>query len=170
MTTEDLLEALISSGVKAYKKLNKNTPEGRKLNRHENVTIEGDLSSVIEQVNTNTTNISIAQGQISSLISNTTITKQDGTVVQLKDEYNSTKDTVNNHTQTIGSLQTNVSNVISKQTKLEQNLDGFKTTVSNTYATKDSINNLIDTVNDYTIVFSKEALVVKNDLDGNIIE
>ena len=41
MTTEDLLEALISSGVKAYKKLNKNTPEGRKLNRHESVAIEG---------------------------------------------------------------------------------------------------------------------------------
>ena len=141
-----------------------------KVETIENVTIDGDLSSVIEQVNTNTTNISIAQGQISSLISNTTITKQDGTVVQLKDEYNSIKDTVNSHTQTIGSLETNVSNVISKQTKLEQNLDGFKTTVSNTYATKDSINNLIDTVNDYTIVFSKEALVVKNDLDGNIIE
>ena len=141
-----------------------------KVETIENITVDGDLSSIIEQVNTNTTNISIAQGQISSLISNTTITKQDGTVVQLKDEYNSTKDTVNSHTQTIGSLQTNVSNVISKQSKLEQNLDGFKTTVSNTYATKDSINNLIDTMNDYTIVFSKEALVVKNDLDGNIIE
>ena len=141
-----------------------------KVETIENVTIDGDLSSVIEQVNTNTTNISIAQGQISSLISNTTITKQDGTVVQLKDEYNSIKDTVNSHTQTIGSLETNVGNVISKQTKLEQNLDGFKTTVSNTYATKDSVNNLIDTMNDYTIVFSKEALVVKNDLDGNLIE
>ena len=99
-----------------------------------------------------------------------TLTKQDGTVVQLKDEYNSIKDTVNSHTQTIGSLQTNVSNVISKQSKLEQNLDGFKTTVSNTYATKDSINNLIDTMNDYTIVFSKEAIVVKSDLDGNLIK
>lgn len=141
-----------------------------KVETIENITVDGDLSSVIEQVTTNTTNISVMQGQISSLISNTTITKQDGTVVQLKDEYNSIKDTVNSHTQTIGSLQTNVSNVISKQSKLEQNLDGFKTTVSNTYATKDSINNLIDTVNDYTIVFSKEALVVKNDLDGNIIE
>ena len=41
MTTEDLLEELISAGVKAYKKLNKNTPEGKKLNRHESVTIEG---------------------------------------------------------------------------------------------------------------------------------
>ena len=141
-----------------------------KVETIENVTIDGNLSSIIEQVNTNTTNISIAQGQISSLISNTTITKQDGTVVQMKDEFNSVKDTVNSHTQTIGSLQTNVSNVISKQSKLEQNLDGFKTTVSNTYATKDSINNLIDTMNDYTIVLSKEALVVKNDLDGNIIE
>ena len=41
MTTEDLIEELISSGAKAYKKLNKNTPEGRKLDRHESVAIEG---------------------------------------------------------------------------------------------------------------------------------
>ena len=67
----------------------------------ENITVDGDLSSVIEQVTTNTTNISVMQGQISSLISNTTITKQDGTVTQLKDEFNSVKDTVNSHTQTI---------------------------------------------------------------------
>ena len=141
-----------------------------KVETIENVTIDGDLSSVIEQVNTNTTNINIAQGQISSLISNTTITKQDGTVVQLKDEYNSIKDTVNSHKQTIGSLQTNVNDVISKQSSLEQNLDGFKTTVSNTYATQESINSMKDTMNDYTIVFSKEAIVVKSDLDGNLIE
>ena len=141
-----------------------------KVETIENVTIDGDLSSVIEQVNTNTTNIGIAQGQISSLISNTTITKQDGTVVQLKDEYNSIKDTVNSHTQTIGSLETNVNDVISKQSSLEQNLDGFKTTVSNTYATQESINSIKDTMNDYTIVFSKEALVVKSDLDGNLIK
>ena len=48
-----------------------------------NITVDGDLSSVIEQVTTNTTNISVAQGQISQLISNTTITKTDGTVTQL---------------------------------------------------------------------------------------
>ena len=141
-----------------------------KVETIENITVDGNLSSVIEQINTNTTNIGIAQGQISSLISNTTITKQDGTVVQLKDEYNSIKDTVNSHTQTIGSLQTNINDVISKQSSLEQNLDGFKTTVSNTYATQESINSMKDTMNDYTIVFSKEAIIVKNDLDGNIIE
>lgn len=106
------------------------------------VTIGGDLSSVIEQVSTNTTNIGIAQGQISTLISNTTITKQDGTVVQLKDEYNSTKDTVDKHTATIGKLETNINDVTSRQTSLEQNLDGFKTTVSNAYTTKVDFNNL----------------------------
>ena len=141
-----------------------------KVETIENITIDGDLSSVIEQINANTTNIGIAQGQISSLISNTTITKQDGTVVQLKDEYNSIKNTVNSHTQTIGSLETNVNDVIGKQSSLEQNLDGFKTTVSNTYATQESINSMKDTMNDYTIVFSKEAIVVKSDLDGNMIE
>ena len=78
------------------------------------VTIGGDLSSVIEQVSTNTTNIGIAQGQISQLISNTTITKQDGTVTQLKDEYNSTKDTVDKHTTAIGKLETSYKGTLTK--------------------------------------------------------
>ena len=41
MTTEDMIEAFIKAGVDAYKKLNKNSVEGRKLYRHEKVTIEG---------------------------------------------------------------------------------------------------------------------------------
>ena len=127
-----------------------------KVETIENVTIDGNLSSVIEQVNTNTTNIGIAQGQISSLISNTTITKQDGTVTQLKDEYNSIKTTVDSHTSKIGSLETNydkvsgdIASVTSKQSTLERNLDGFKTTVSNTYITR------LDADNDYA---AKSAL------------
>ena len=140
-----------------------------KVETIENVTIDGDLSSVIEQVQTNTTNISAMQGQISSLISNTTITKQDGTVTQLKDEFNSVKDTVNSHTQTINSHESTLTGVSAKQSKLEQDLDGFKTTVSNTYATQTSVNSIRDAVNDYTIVFSKEAIIVKNDLNGNLI-
>ena len=131
-----------------------------------NITVDGDLSSVIEQVTTNTTNIGIAQGQISSLISNTTITKTDGTVTQLKDEYNSTKDTVNKHTTTIGKLETNVNDVTSKQSKLEQSLDGFKMTVSDTYATKDGLNQIkesIQNLDGYTIILSKECLVTTCD-------
>lgn len=113
-----------------------------KVETIENITVDGDLSSVIEQVNTNTTNISIAQGQISSLISNTTITKQDGTVTQLKDEFNSVKDTVDSHTQTINSHESALGTVSTKQSKLEQDLNGFKTTVSNTYATKETTNSM----------------------------
>ena len=110
-----------------------------KVETIENVTVDGDLSSVIEQVSTNTTNIGIAQGQISSLISNTTITKQDGTVTQLKDEYNSTKDTVNSHTTKIGSLETNydkvsgdLASVTSKQSTLERNLNEVSSTLTST--------------------------------------
>ena len=123
-----------------------------KVETIENITIDGDLSSVIEQVTSNTTSISVMQGQISSLISNTTITRENGEVVQLKDDYNSTKDTVNSHTQTIGSLETNLNkaegdirDVISKQTEFEQNLDGFKQTVSSTYQTKDDMSNYTTT-------------------------
>ena len=123
-----------------------------KVETIENVTIDGDLSSVIEQVSTNTTSIGVMQGQISSLISNTTITKENGEVVQLKDEYNSTKDTVNSHTTKIGALETNydkvtgdIASVSSKQSILEQNLDGFKTTVSNTYQTKEDMTNYAST-------------------------
>lgn len=116
-----------------------------KVETIENVTIDGDLSSVIEQVTTNTTNIQIAQGQINQLISNTTITKQDGTVTQLKDEFNSVQNTVNSHTQTINSLETTVDHVEAQQSKFTQDLDGFKTTVSNTYATKgDSISTVVN--------------------------
>ena len=110
-----------------------------KVETIEDVTVDGDLSSIIEQVISNTTNINIMQGEISSLISNTTITKENGQVVQLKDEYNSTKNTVDSHTTKIGSLETTVNNVSSKQSSMELDLNGFRTEVSNTYATKGEV-------------------------------
>ena len=138
-----------------------------KVETIENITVDGDLSSVIEQVTTNTTNISVMQGQISSLISNTTITKQDGTVTQLKDEYNSIKDTVNSHTQTIGSLETNLSTaedniktVTSKQSEFEQNLEGFRTTVHETFVTKSEAGNTLKSVtNEYYVSTSNTELI-----------
>ena len=137
-----------------------------KVETIENITVDGNLSSVIEQVNTNTTNIGIAQGQISSLISNTTITKQDGTVVQLKDEYNSTKATVNSNTTKIGSLTTTLNDVTSKQSSLEQSLDGFRTTVSSTYATKNSLDNVkqsIENIEGYSIILTKDSIITTCD-------
>lgn len=124
--------------------------------------LDGDVGKIVEQVSTNTTDIKVAQGQISSLISNTTITKTDGTVTQLKDEFNSVQDTVNTHTQTINKLETTTDDVKAQQSKFEQNLNGFKMTVSDTYATKDSLNQIkesIENVDGYTIILSKECLV-----------
>ena len=113
-----------------------------KVETIENITIDGDLSSVMEQVQTNTTNIGVMQGQISSLISNTTITKSDGTVVQLKDEYNNTVSTVNSNTTKIGTLESNynkvsgdLESVTSKQSTLEQSLDEVSSTLTATATT-----------------------------------
>ena len=95
--------------------------------------------SLVEMVQANTTAINVQQGQIDTLISNTTITKENGEVVQLKDEYNSTKDTVDSHTTKIGSLETTIDSVSSKQASMELDLDGFRTEVSNTYVTKEEL-------------------------------
>lgn len=125
-----------------------------KVDTIENITMDGDLSSVIEQITTNTTDLQIAQGQINSLIANTTITKENGTVVQLKDEFNSTKNTVDSHSQTISSMETNynaldgeVDSLTSKTSKLEQDLSGFKTSVSSSYYNKTQTDTMINGVN-----------------------
>ena len=98
------------------------------------------VDDVEEEITSNTTAINVQQGQIDTLISNTTITKENGEVVQLKDEYNSTKDTVDSHTTKIGSLETAVDGVTSKQASMELDLNGFRTEVSDTYVTKEEIN------------------------------
>lgn len=100
------------------------------------------VDDVEEEITSNTTAINVQQGQIDTLISNTTITKENGEVVQLKDEYNSTKNTVDSHTTKIGSLETTVNNVSSKQSSMQLDLNGFKTEVSNTYATKEELGEL----------------------------
>ena len=97
------------------------------------------VDEVQETTDSNSTAINVQQGQIDTLISNTTITKENGEVVQLKDEYNSTKDTVDSHTTKIGSLETTVNDVSSKQSSMELDLDGFKSTVTSTYATKSEL-------------------------------
>ena len=136
------------------------------------VTIGGDLSSVIEKVNTHTTQIGVMQGQISSLIDNTTITKQDGTVVQLKDEYNTTKSTVDSNTTKIGSLETNynkvsgdLESVTSKQSAMEQNLEGFKTTVSETYVSNINFSRAEEDINNNITSSIEEA---KGEMLNNI--
>lgn len=100
--------------------------------------IDGDLGGVIDQIASNTTAIEIMQGEIDTLVSNTTITKSDGTVVQLKDAYTTTEQTVSGISGKVSSLETNynaldgeMDNVTSQIAEFDVTLDGFETRVSN---------------------------------------
>lgn len=99
-------------------------------------TIEDDIK---EQITTNTTNMEVMQGEINSLISNTTITKEDGVTVNLKDELNAVVNTVDSHSQTISTLETNYNNVSGEMetvnstvSKMVQDLEGFEQSITTT--------------------------------------
>lgn len=72
-------------------------------------TMTTSLETTKNQVSTNTTNISAAQGSISTLISNSTITNEDGSTVYLKDAYTSTAQTVNGLVTKVGALESGYS-------------------------------------------------------------
>ena len=68
------------------------------------------LTGTVSTVSSHTTSISTMQGQISQLISDTTI-EDNGKTTTLKTAFNSVKDTVDSHTQTISSMGSTLSNV-----------------------------------------------------------
>lgn len=118
-----------------------------------------DVDSKIES---NTTAITVAQGKIDGLIKESTITK--GDITTLKDKYTSIKATVDginttvaSNTSSIGTINNNISGlsgkvttVENKQATLEQNLNGFKTTVGNTYSTKSELSGVDGKVSSLT--------------------
>ena len=93
-----------------------------KVDTIQDVTISGDLTAIMDQVQSNTTEINVAKGNINTLVAENTTIKES---IQNLD----------------GELETVNETLSSKYTLLEQNLEGFKTTVSSTYATKSSLNN-----------------------------
>lgn len=89
----------------------------------QDVTISGDLTAVIEQVQTNTTKIEANATSINTLISEDSVIKK-----QVTDLENNVIESNNTLT--------------SKYTTLNQSLEGFKTSVADTYATKSTVNDL----------------------------
>lgn len=89
----------------------------------QDVTISGDLTAVIEQVQTNTTKIEANTSSISTLISEDSVIKKQ--VTDLENNVIESNNTLN-----------------SKYTTLNQSLEGFKTSVADTYATKSTVNDL----------------------------
>lgn len=89
----------------------------------QDVTISGDLTAVIEQVQTNTTKIEANTTSINTLISEDSVIKKQ--VTDLENNVIESTNTLN-----------------SKYTTLNQSLEGFKTSVADTYATKSTVNDL----------------------------
>ena len=89
----------------------------------QDVTIDGDLTAVIEQVQSNTTKIEANASSISTLISEDSVIKKQ--VTDLEKNVIESSSTLN-----------------SKYTSLNQSLEGFKTSVADTYATKSTVNDL----------------------------
>lgn len=85
-----------------------------------------------EIVTANTTALNVQQGQISALISNTTITKENGVVVQLKDEYNSTVATVNSMNSIIGTHTSNIDALTGQVTSVESQTNEIRRTLDET--------------------------------------
>lgn len=110
--------------------------------------IDSAINSVDEKVTSQSTQLTVAQGQIQSLISNTTITKENGQTVSLKDDYSSFKQTVNGMSSKLGSLETTVDNnnknVTSKMSTLEQSLSGISAEVSSVKSTTTTLTTKVD--------------------------
>lgn len=121
--------------------------------------IENSISDVKSITETNTTSISAIQGQISTLISNTTVTV-DGKEKTLKDAYSGTVQTVNSinttigeHTSTLNTLNGTVSSNTSKITSIQTDLNGVKTSVSSVQSdlnsTKSQLSSLSTTLDGF---------------------
>ena len=72
----------------------------------------------------------------------TKITEQGKTLNATVKTANEAKSTADSNKATISQVSTTASNALSKASTVEQNLNGFKTTVSETYSTKDDVRNL----------------------------
>ena len=99
-----------------------------KVDTIQEVTIEGDLNAIVEQVQSNTTKIEANTENISTLIAEDTVIKKQ--VTDLK-----------------GTVEKTETTLTSKYTSLNQSLGGFKTTVADTYATKSSVTDVVDNLN-----------------------
>lgn len=98
-----------------------------KVDTIQEITIEGDLTAIVEQVQSNTSKIEANKNSISTLISEDTVIKKQVTDLQ-------------------GTVAKTEETLSAKYTSLSQNLDGFKTTVADTYATKSSVTDVVDNI------------------------
>lgn len=116
-------------------------------------TLETDIGSKVESSVFNELKQTVDENSSSITSLSTTVSKKaDGsTVEELTNTVNSVKQTADKNTLSISGMQTEigkkadgstVTELSKKTSELEQSLNGFKTTVSNTYATKTALNSV----------------------------
>lgn len=103
---------------------------GKPVWKSTNITVNEDGTTLTEKINTIQTAIDTNALEITQLISDTTITKEDGTTISIKDDYNLTKDTIDSHAQILSSHESSISGVTSKTNTLEQDLNSTNNNIS----------------------------------------
>lgn len=115
-------------------------------------TLETDIGSKVESSVFNELKQTVDENSSSITSLSTAVSKKadSSTVETLTNTVNSVKQTADTNTSSISSMQTTIQNkadsstvtaLSNKTSELEQSLNGFKTTVSDTYATKTALNN-----------------------------
>ena len=120
----------------------------------QDVTIDGDLTEVIEQVQSNTTQIAANKEGISTLVSENTSRKEE--IQNLDGEIESVNNTLS-----------------SKYSSLEQDVSGFKTTVADTYATKQSVTDINNNLSaNYTTTSAMNSAIQQkaNEITSSVSE
>ena len=125
--------------------------------------METDVEGLSNDISTQGTQLSIIQGQIDSKVWQQDINEATGDLEtaysQLSQDLDSISTTVAQHTTAISNKadNTKVTNISENVTKLEQDLSGFKTTVSETYISQNDAEDLVDGV--ATRVSAAESMI-----------
>lgn len=109
-----------------------------------NQTLSVVYNAITSDISSLSTSLKAEQGKISALI--TDVSQAKGDVLSLRSNYSSLTQTVDDISGTVASHTSSITAVTDKAAKLDLSLDGFKTTVSNTYATKSIVSNLSTTL------------------------
>lgn len=123
--------------------------------------VSQDAAGAVETANSAQSAVTIANEKIETLVKNTTIVKEDGTTVQLKDAYISTEQTVEGMTTTVSNLETTVNGengLTSKMQIVEQKVTatGITTTIS------EAINSGTNSITTTQFVMDKTGFTIKN--------
>ncbi|OSB07979.1 hypothetical protein B2H97_16045 [Paraclostridium bifermentans] len=122
-----------------------------------------EITGLKEITTSQSTTISVMQGQISTAINNTQIVK-DGQTILLKDDYNRTVQTVNSINSTLGSHTTQINEATGKITSVDTKVNSVQRDLESTKISVSSNSSKITDLNTITKNQSSDINVLKNQI------